>query len=56
MITAADVAVRDKPMRRLPATRRHLVGQIHARLQARIAPILVVRGPRQVGKTTAHCK
>jgi predicted AAA+ superfamily ATPase len=44
----------DRPMRQLPTTRRHLVGQIHARLQARIAPILVVRGPRQVGKTTAQ--
>jgi len=43
-----------KPMRQLPTTRRHLVAQIHSRLRARIAPILVVRGPRQVGKTTAQ--
>jgi len=43
-----------KPMRQLPVTRRHLVAKIHSRLQARIAPILVVRGPRQVGKTTAQ--
>ena len=38
----------------LPATRRHLVGAIHKRLQVRLAPIVVVRGPRQIGKTTAQ--
>lgn len=43
-----------KPMRQLPSTRRHLVRQLQARLRSRIAPILVVRGPRQVGKTTAQ--
>ena len=43
-----------KPMRPLPATRRHLVRQIHRRLDARLAPIVVVRGPRQIGKTTAQ--
>jgi predicted AAA+ superfamily ATPase len=43
-----------QPMRRLPQHRRHLVAQLHARLKARIAPIIVVRGPRQVGKTTAQ--
>lgn len=37
-----------------PKMRRHLVGQIRRRLEARIAPIVVVRGPRQVGKTTAQ--
>ncbi len=37
-----------------PMTRRHLVGQIHTRLERRLAPILVVRGPRQIGKTTAQ--
>ena len=37
-----------------PRTRRHLVGQIRRRLDADIAPIVVVRGPRQVGKTTAQ--
>lgn len=42
-----------KPQRPLPATRRHLVSQIHRRFQARLAPAVVVRGPRQVGKTTA---
>src|ERR1019366_5038160 len=43
-----------KPGKQLPATRRHLVGQILSRLEKRIAPIVVVRGPRQVGKTTAQ--
>lgn len=43
-----------KPMRNLPTKRRHLVARIRSRLQTRIAPILVVRGPRQVGKTTAQ--
>ena len=37
-----------------PRTRRHLVPQIRRRLDADIAPIVVVRGPRQVGKTTAQ--
>ena len=40
-------------MRRLPETRRHLVGQIQRRFQMNLAPIIVVRGSRQVGKTTA---
>lgn len=43
-----------RAMRVLPPTRRHLVDQMQARLRARIAPILVVRGPRQIGKTTAQ--
>ncbi|MBI4717801.1 MAG: ATP-binding protein [Planctomycetes bacterium] len=43
-----------KPQRRLPETRRHLVTQIHARLRSRLAPIVVVRGPRQIGKTIAQ--
>jgi len=43
-----------KPQEPLPTTRRHLVGQIHARLQVRLAPIVIVRGPRQIGKTTAQ--
>lgn len=38
----------------LPSTRRHLVAQISSRLQSRLAPIIVVRGPRQVGKSTAQ--
>ena len=37
-----------------PRTRRHLVLQIRRRLDLDIAPIVVVRGPRQVGKTTAQ--
>lgn len=42
-----------KPQPPLPATRRHLVDAIHRRLDMRLAPAIVVRGPRQVGKTTA---
>jgi len=41
-------------MRQLPATRRHLVGQIRRRLNSELAPIVVVRGSRQIGKTTAY--
>lgn len=37
-----------------PPMRRHLVAQVRRRLDAEIAPIVVVRGPRQVGKTTAQ--
>ena len=37
-----------------PKTRRHLVAQIRRRLEAEIAPIVAVRGPRQIGKTTAQ--
>ena len=37
-----------------PTTRRHLVAQTRNRLDAGLAPIVVVRGPRQVGKTTAQ--
>jgi len=43
-----------KPLEVLPKTRRHLVEQIHTRLRQRLAPIVVVRGPRQIGKTTAQ--
>jgi predicted AAA+ superfamily ATPase len=38
----------------LPTTRRHLVQSIRQRLRLRLAPIVVVRGPRQIGKTTAQ--
>jgi predicted AAA+ superfamily ATPase len=38
----------------LPAVRRDFVETIHRRLALRLAPIVVVRGPRQVGKTTAQ--
>lgn len=43
-----------KPLPPLPHTRRHMVKTIHQRLQRRLAPIVVVRGPRQIGKTTAQ--
>jgi predicted AAA+ superfamily ATPase len=43
-----------KPLPPLPATRRHLVRGIHQRLAMRLAPAVVVRGPRQIGKTTAQ--
>ncbi|MBI4551135.1 MAG: ATP-binding protein [Candidatus Latescibacteria bacterium] len=42
------------PLPVLPHTRRHLVSTIHRRLQLRLAPIVVVRGPRQIGKTIAQ--
>jgi len=38
----------------LPNTRRHLVHTMQRRLDQRLAPIVVVRGPRQIGKTTAQ--
>ena len=38
----------------LPPHRRHLVRQIQRRLGWKLAPIVVVRGPRQIGKTTAQ--
>lgn len=41
------------PMGQLPNTRRHLVGQIERRFAYQMAPITVVRGSRQIGKTTA---
>jgi len=43
-----------KPLPVLPSTRRHLVQHIHRRLRHRLAPVVVVRGPRQIGKTTAQ--
>lgn len=42
------------PLPAQPRTRRHLVAQMRRRLDAEIAPIVAVRGPRQVGKTTAQ--
>lgn len=42
------------PSVRLPPHRRTMVGAIHKRLRQRLAPIVTVRGPRQVGKTTAQ--
>lgn len=44
----------DKPMPVLPSTRRHLVEMLHSRMRTRLAPIILVRGPRQIGKTTAQ--
>lgn len=38
----------------LPPYRRHLVAQIRRRLEARLAPIVAVRGARQIGKTTSQ--
>ena len=43
-----------RSMPALPRTRRHLVAAIHHRLRTRLAPAVVVRGPRQIGKTTAQ--
>ena len=43
-----------KPQKPLPVTRRHLVHGINSRLSKNLAPIVVVRGPRQIGKTTAQ--
>ncbi len=45
---------RDEPGPLLPGFQRDLVGVIRRRLEQRIAPVIVVRGPRQVGKTTAQ--
>ena len=42
------------PLPVLPPTRRHLVRIMHRALERRLAPIVVVRGPRQIGKTTAQ--
>lgn len=42
------------PMQVLPNTRRHLVKMLHQRLERHLTPIVVLRGPRQVGKTTAQ--
>ncbi|HOC31354.1 MAG TPA: AAA family ATPase [Armatimonadota bacterium] len=44
----------DLPLPVLPETRRNLVETIHRRLKHNLAPIVVVRGPRQIGKTTAQ--
>lgn len=42
----------DKPMRPLPPNRRWLFDTALQRLKSGLAPITVLRGPRQVGKTT----
>ena len=43
---------RSEPAPPVPATRRHLVGQIRQRLEFGITPIVAVPGPRGVGKST----
>lgn len=40
-------------MEQLPETRRNLVSQIEKRFEYKLAPITVIRGSRQIGKTTA---
>ena len=42
----------DRPMRPLPAYRRWLFEHALQRLKSGLAPVIVLRGPRQVGKTT----
>lgn len=42
----------DKPMRPLPPVRRWLFETVLQRLKTGLAPVTVLRGPRQVGKTT----
>ena len=44
----------DDAMPPQPTTRRHLVEQIRRRMRSNIAPVVMVRGPRQIGKTTAQ--
>ncbi len=43
-----------KPQPVLPVTRRQLVPAIHRRLQGGLASIVVLRGPRQIGKSVAQ--
>lgn len=43
-----------EPNKKLPEMRRSFVATIHRQLKLRLAPVIVVRGPRQVGKTTAQ--
>ena len=60
----SDVVIRDlqrdnpwwrgEPMKALPRVERDLVRSMRRRLELGLAPIIVVRGPRQVGKTTAQ--
>jgi len=42
----------DQPQPRLPSARRWLFPKLEARILRPLAPVLLVRGPRQVGKTT----
>ena len=43
---------RGEPAEPVPATRRHLVGQVRQHLEFGITPIVAVPGPRGVGKST----
>ena len=45
---------RGEASRPLPPHPRRFTSLIHKRLRNRLAPVVVVRGPRQVGKTTAQ--
>lgn len=45
-----------EPLPVLSKTRRHLVSAIHQQLKLRLASIVVVRGSRQIGKTTAQLR
>ncbi len=38
----------------VPELRRHLVAAVQTKLDLALAPIVVLRGPRQIGKTTAQ--
>ena len=38
----------------VPETRRHLVSQIQKRMQIGLAPVVMIRGSRQIGKTTSQ--
>jgi len=56
-LTAADLRSQNPwwqelPQRRLPTGRRWLFSRLLARIREPLAPVLLVRGPRQVGKTT----
>jgi predicted AAA+ superfamily ATPase len=44
----------NKPGPVLPPYHRHLVSQISRRMSLKLAPIVVVRGARQIGKTTSQ--
>ncbi len=43
----------DEPIPSVPPVRRHFVGRVRSRIDLGMTPIVAVRGPRQVGKTTA---
>lgn len=58
-LTADDLRAQNpwwsgEPQRRLPLGRRWIFPHLLRRLQEPLAPVLLVRGPRQVGKTTVQ--